>query len=527
MLPENASFEHTALNRITFGARQEDVQSVQGMGWSAWVEDQLAPPPGDETAVADHIAQRTMRIMYAYQGPAGDSPGWPAIDERRPFNYLKADIKTLWEMVSKTEITVAPNERKRIQEELSAATWIRNTHATYQLREFMADFWNNHFNVGRQDDIYGSAALPKFDGAVIRPRAFGNFRDLLEAVATSTSMLRYLDNAASTADHPNENYARELLELHTMGIEAYLGITARETGENADGFTDNDIIQASRAFSGWTLAQGQSGADGSLPFTGAFVYNPLQHNEAAGQFMGIDLSKIKGPMAQGRAILDIAAAHPSTTDFICTKLCRRIFGDDPSRQAVDRAKTAWVAHRAAPDQIAQVLRAILLDGPEVGQAPSKLRRPYERIVALLRTTNTEVNAYNGAFDAVSTLGDGVFAWPTPEGRPDHDAHWYSTAAHLETWDLMLHVLSHASFRTTLTKQTPKNITASPEALADYWVGRLVGYRLRPEGMQALIDDINGPIGLTAAFASGGIMNMESALRRFTAIVAASPEFAMR
>ncbi len=527
ILPDKASFEHTALNRITFGARQEDVQLVQGMGWRAWAEDQLSPPTGDEAEVANHLSKRTMRIMYAYQGPAGDSPGWPGIDERRPLNYLNADVQSLWEMVSKTEITIAPNERKRIQEELSAATWIRNTHATFQVREFMADFWNNHFNVGRQDDIYGSAALPTFDRSVIRSRVFGNFRDLLEAVATSTAMLRYLDNAASTAEHPNENYARELLELHTMGIQAYLGVRPNQFDKSPDGFTDDDIVQASRAFSGWTVAQGQQGPQGPLPFSGAFFYNPLQHNDLADQFMGIDLSKIKGSMAQGRAILDIAASHPSTADFVCVKLCRRIFGDDPPPRVIDRAKAAWMTHLTAPDQIGQVLRAILLDGTEIGQSPSKLRRPYERVIALLRTTNTEVNAYNGAFDAVSTLGDGLFAWPTPEGRPDHDAHWYSTAAHLETWDLMLHVLSHASFRTTLTKQTPKDITTSPEALVDYWVDRLVGYRLRPEGMQALIDDINGPIGLTAAFASGGIMNMESALRRFMAIIAASPEFAMR
>ena len=527
MLPMESDFEHRALSRVTFGARQDDVQHVQDIGWEAWVEAQLSPPDGDEDSVASHLDARTMRIMYAYQGPAGDSPGWPAIDERRKFKYLKTDVPALWDMVSKTEITIAPNERKRIQEELNAATWIRNTHSTYQLREFMADFWNNHFNVGRQEDIYGSAALPAFDSTVIRPRVFGNFRDLLEAVATSRSMLRYLDNAASTAEHPNENYARELMERHTMGRQAYLGITESRGVSVDSGFTDDDVIQASRAFLGWTLNQGQQGPTGELPFTGLFVYNPVQHNTEAGVFMGFDLSKTEGGLSQGKVVLDIVADHPSTADFICTKLCRRIFGDAPPQPAIDRAKTAWTDHLNSPDQLKRVVRTILLDGDEIGNAPSKLRRPYERVIALLRTTNTTVNAYNGAFDAVSSQGDGLFAWPTPEGRPDRDSHWLSTAANLETWDLMLHVLSHPSFRTTLARQTPKDITGSAPALADYWVGRLVGYQLRPAGMKVLIDDINGPIGLIAAFESGGIMNMESALRRFMALIGASPEFALR
>src|SRR5690606_30299290 len=120
-----------------------------------------------------------------------------AVDERRGLNYLYADLASIWDMISKTEISIAPNERTRIQQELNAATWIRNAHARYQVREFMTDFWANHFNIGRQGDVYAAAALPVYDAQVIRPRVFGNFRDLLEAVATSAAMLRYLNNAAS------------------------------------------------------------------------------------------------------------------------------------------------------------------------------------------------------------------------------------------------------------------------------------------------------------------------------------------
>src|SRR4051812_23243298 len=131
MLPAAPSFERLALNRVTFGAREADVHRVKDIGWKAWVEDQLAPPEGDEERIAAHIRTRSMHIAYAVQLPAGNSPGWPAVDERRGLNYLNADLPQIWEMVSKTEISIAPNERRRIQQELAAATWIRHTHSRY------------------------------------------------------------------------------------------------------------------------------------------------------------------------------------------------------------------------------------------------------------------------------------------------------------------------------------------------------------------------------------------------------------
>ena len=245
------------------------------------------------------------------------------------------------------ETAVAADEFDRIGKELNAVTWIRNSRSIYQLREVMVDFWNNHFNIGRQADFYATAALPVYDLAVIRPRAFGNFLDLLTAVATSASMLRYLDNASSTAAHPNENYAREILELHTLGRPAYAGVgrpgaKALKAGDVAKGFSDQDIIQASARCPGWTLEQGQAGPDGPLSFTGKFVFNPVQHNTGAGVFMGVDLSKLEGE-AQGKAVLALIANHPATADFVCTKIARRLFGDN----------TAGVGHRPRQTSLAR------------------------------------------------------------------------------------------------------------------------------------------------------------------------------
>lgn len=538
MLPRVPSFEHLALNRITFGAREKEIAAVRENGWAAWVDEQLNPPPGDEPPIVGQIVPQRMHIAYAVQLPAGNSPGWPAIDERRRLDYLGMDIGAIWELVGKTEISIAPNERARIQQELNAANWIRNTHAHYQIREFMAAFWANHFNVGRQEDVYATAALETYDREVIRPRVFGNFRDLLQATCCSAAMMRYLNNYASGAATPTENYARELLELHTLGAGAYRGVGTTAVGtvsiagqDIATGFTDSDIVQAARALSGWTIEHGQPGLDGPLPFTGRFTYNPMQHSDQAGLFMGIDLAPFAQPMAQGSRVLDILAAHPATAEFVCTKLCRYIFGDDPPPAVITRAVAAWTKHSAQPDQLKRVLSAVLLGddlaGREMGAPAAKVRRPHERMIALFRATGTTVNAFDRAGDALLSLGDGLYAWPTPEGRPDSNAAWLSAASSLRFWNLMFDVLDHPAFHTDFAMQTPKASQSNAESIVSFWVGRMLGASLRPEGMRALIDDANGAIGIVAAYHSGGITNIENALRRLAVLIATSPEFAMR
>ncbi len=564
MLPSTPSFELNALNRVTFGARDLDVQRVRQMGWAAWVDEQLDPPAGDDPALAAFLQSQVMRIRYNGQPPTKDIPGWPSVDQLRPLNYLRTSVPVLWDMARNVEVSVAANELTRIQQEFNAATWIRNTHAAYQVREFMVDFWNNHFNVGRQADIFGSAALPAYDAEVIRPRALGNFEDLLGAVATSTAMLRYLDNAASTAAHPNENYARELLELHTLGGGSYLGVKSpaaagvspqpgqapllpfvgpgsaaagalqpviarvRKMAASAvQGFSDQDIIAASRALSGWTLEQGQSGPAGALPFTGKFVYNPLQHNTQAGTFMGVDLSPLSGDMEQGLAVLALLAHHPVTAEFVCTKIARRIFGDAPPPAVIERAKRAWLLNRDSSDQIKRVMAEILLGGDEIGSPPSKLRRPYERIIAFFRATDSVVTAFELADIAVAALGDGPYVWPTPDGRPDTDSQWLSTSINLYNWNLLLLLWAQPAIRTALGAQTPPGVTTSATALVEYWVGRLVGYRLRPEAMAALVDDATSYYGVMAAYASGGVTNIENGLRRLIALIGCAPEFGFR
>ena len=534
MLPEFASFERLALNRVTFGARDLDVAYAAKIGWSAWVQEQLRAPPGDDPGLAAHLQSQRWPIKYAAGSRERDT--WAAVDEDRPLTYLTASAETLWKTVDEAGFSISPDERNRIYPEFLAGYLIRNTHAKWQLREFMADFWYQHFNIGIDKNVFSANLLIAHDRDVIRPNVFGNFRKFLEGVATSTAMLIYLDNYISTAGKPNENYARELLELHTMGGGAYLGQSdpfagnpasrPEQSGVNAPGFTDADIIEASRAFSGWTIERGQMIGGVRHKVTAAFLYNPAQHNTSAKNFMGVDLSSLTADLAQGRAILDIVANHPSTATFICTKLCRRIFGDNPPASVIARATTAWMANRQAPDQIGIVLDAILTGGNEIGVAsPIKIRRPYERLVALLRTTDMTANACSYLYLLFSSVGDVPGAWQAPNGRPDINSYWLSTAALMKAINIVMGVTNVPEIKINLTDQMPIEATQSTVKAVDYWLERMIGMQLDSATYDGLIKSAQdiGVWSLEKGYRAG----YEDRVRQLVALIATTTAFTYR
>jgi uncharacterized protein (DUF1800 family) len=535
MLPTVADPLRIALNRLTFGARDLDVLYVNQIGLTAWLAEQFAAPQGDDPDLAAHLSTTTMRIAYAASDPANTRASWPAVDEFRTLAYIDADIPTLWSIATLAGTKYSPTERTRIRQELLAATWIRNAHSKYQLREFMTDFWNNHFNIGKNESDNATALLPVWDRGTIRLNAFGNFRTLLEATATSPSMLIYLDNATSTAATPNENYAREIMELHTLGGESYLGTTLPANGGYAVngegvlmGFTDQDVLTASRALSGWTIQYGQRVGQTTLPSNGVFTYNAAQHNTKAGKFLNVDLAGSTGAMDQGRKVIDLLAYHPFTAHFIVKKLCVRIFGDTPPDTAVQRGIDTWLANKTTPNQIQKVLEAIILGGTEIYTAPvAKIRRPYERIIALARTTDTVMGAVANMQSALDPLNDAAWAWPAPDGRPDTNAYWLATGAMLTTWNLLIQFPSWSTNVTTLAAQTPASAKTTATAVVEYWVGRMLGSAPANTTMAALINDQSGPRGVPTAARSNNANNVEVACRRLVSLIATSEEFSLR
>jgi uncharacterized protein (DUF1800 family) len=529
------SANRIALNRVTFGARDLDEMNVTFNGWQGWVESQLSPPPGDDSDLASHLASQVMRINYAAGSPERPRETWAAVDELRPLNYLNLTPAELWDIHRNAGGSISSAERTRVRQELLTATWIRNAHSRYQLREFMVDFWHNHFNISKNEAEGATVLLPVFDRLAIRPNVFGNFRTMLEATATSGAMLIYLDNYLSTSTTPNENYAREIMELHTLGGAAYYGVgdtgtvPISATGVPV-GFTDQDVLQASRALSGWTIQYGQRGP-GTLtyPNTGEFVYNERQHNTRATSLLGRNLANLVGPQAQGRAVLDSIATHPATARHVVGRLARRIFGDRPPTTAVDRAVAAFMSNRDAPDQIAHVLRALLVYGDEVFTAPvNKVRRPYERIIAMIRTTDMVTTASTTQSTALDRLTDGLFSWPAPDGRPDFDGYWLATGANLATWNLLFQVPNWREIQTSLTAQTPVAAAESATATVEYWVNRMIGGGLSTESMNVLIGDQAGANGApTAVRARRSAATIENAYRRLVSLIATTEGFSVR
>lgn len=500
LLPLEPSWERKALNRTTFGCRQSDELLLQTMGWETWVEAQLDPPDGDEASLAAFISQQVLKIEYEASdedSERDDAEGWDAVDEYRSLYYLNMSERDLYEVLIHVADTHPWDEVWRVYVETMNSVYIRASHSNYQIREVMADFWLNHFSVWYDGDDIMRIATLVYDRDVIRPRVFGNFRDMLGAVAKSTAMQWYLDNARSPAELPNENYARELMELHTLGEDAYLGTVDPATVEqNADGvavgFTDQDVIEVSRALSGWTVEVGQWGGNdtGELPYTWMFTYNAYQHNEDAGVFLGQDLSGLTEDMAQGERVLDLLAAHPATAEFVVGKMVRRFFGETAPHAVLDRAITTWTNNLDHPDQIRLVLESILLDGTEIGdEPPSRIRRPFEKMVASWRAMGATVNAsWVWAWVSHQTK-DAAFDWPAPNGRPNANGYWLAGTQVMQAWNNMYNVATWSGAVTgNLVDEMPEDALDSAIAMTDYWVGRMVGYEIASvEGYNELVD----------------------------------------
>lgn len=343
-------------NRAAFGPRPGDIEAAEKLGRERWINRQLAYQDIDDSAV-------DLRL--------------------RRYDTLKMKPRDLMGF---------NRDKDYVADELARATLVRAVYSKRQLYEVMVGFWSDHFSIYQMKDKVVFLKTVD-DKEVIRRHALGKFGDLLKASAHSPAMLHYLDNTANEKSHPNENYAREIMELHTLGVDG--------------GYTEQDIQELARCFTGWTMNR-----------RGEFEFKEEWHDNDKKTLLGQEIPAGLGK-EDGEQALDILIQHPSTARYVCTKLARRFVADEPPPAIVEACIATWQAHDG---DIKQVLRT-LLNHPEFNEAPPKYKRPFELLTSILRATNAEYNGDTTLIRLLETMGHRPFYWITPDGYPDTQDLW--------------------------------------------------------------------------------------------------------
>ena len=440
--PEHLSAS-VALNRLAYGPDQQSLLKIQSQGFTSWLAEQLSPNDSLDPVCDEQIASFTMPIKY---GEHKDGL-WPAVDEIRSFQWLNASSEQLMNITPPGK-PVSGEEQWRPAREVMCATLIRSVYSRWQLREVLTDFWHSHFNVNVGVGGPTLLTLPVYDRDVIRPNVLGNFRQMLEAVAKSAAMQNYLNNRSSRAGAPNENYARELFELHTMGSPAYLNTLYNQwrkvpgaLNSKPVGYIDQDVYEAARAFTGWSIADGTGIGNGkSLPRTGEFAYVDAWHDQYQKRILATEIDPYQGPLKDGLIALDLTAYHPATAQYLSHKLCTRLLCDNPPESLVKSSAAVWMAHQQHPKQIAKVVEHIALSPEFANSQSTKVKRPMELMASYARALQSN-KAYvfkptMGLVNHLGASGQPLFGWTTPAGLPDVNARWLGANALWQRWNLI-------------------------------------------------------------------------------------------
>lgn len=509
-LTQNQKALHV-LNRLGFGARPGDVERVKALGVQKYIEQQLNASAIDDAVADKKVANlevfnlSTAEVFAKYPNPGAllrALEGGRAAVAQNGQN-ANAAVKTPEEMTDQErrerQQKLAEYYRKydlrpanQLQPQITANRVLRAVYSERQLQEVMVDFWQNHFNV-----FAGKAAvrwyIPSYERDVLRKNALGNFKDLVVGTAQHPAMLFYLDNFESVAPNAqptnsapgrlqqairtgsltpqmrermkerqgltdaqidqrikqaqnvqqrakrglNENYARELMELHTMGVDS--------------GYTQKDIVEVARAFTGWTIAdprgyrraaaaeingmeeqrlarlQRQAGIPDDIE-SGQFYFNERWHDKDTKTVLGQKVNE--GGMKDGLKVIDILVKSPATAKFIARKLAVKFVSDTPSDALVGRVAEAFTKSNG---DIKTTLRAIFNDkefwAPETYRA--KIKTPMELAVSAIRTIGAETNSSPAVLAMLNKLGEVPYGYQAPTGYPDTAEDWVNTGALLE------------------------------------------------------------------------------------------------
>jgi uncharacterized protein (DUF1800 family) len=445
------------LNRLGFGARPGDVERVKAMGLENYVNQQLNPEK-----IADTVAENKLRELSTLNMTTAElyekypQPG-QLLRQLQARGMLPEDMSA---DAAKNPLENEKNRKvieeyyrenglqrpQRIIAELQASRILRAVYSERQLQEVMVDFWTNHYNIfaNKGADRW---LLPAYDRDAIRPNAMGKFSTLLQATAQSPAMLFYLDNFQSISPNANqgrrggllqqlrpqqqqrqrrginENYARELMELHTLGVDG--------------GYTQKDVQEVARCFTGWTIFQPRGGGaavnammgEAGRRNPGTFFFNARVHDDGEKMVLGHKIPA-GGGLKDGLTVLDILAHHPSTAKYIATKLVRHFVSDMPPQTLVDRVAATFTK---SDGDIRETLKAIFFS-KEFNSTEAyrvKIKRPFELVISAIRTLGADTNGGPGTHRWIERMGEPLYGFQTPNGYSDAAESWVNTGGLLE------------------------------------------------------------------------------------------------
>lgn len=447
------------LSRAGFGPWPGDLQHLKKIGREAWIEAQLQPDSLTDTA-CDLRAERFESVHFN----AGD-----AYEFRKPV----------------------------LREEITRHSLLRAIYSRRQLFEVMVEYWTDHLNIDLEkgDCIY---LKPSDDREVIRKHALGSFHDLIRASATSPAMLVYLDGKSNkvrkgTQDKPNENYARELMELHTLGVHG--------------GYTQEDVREAARCLSGWTFDRNRFMALNA----GEAFFKPDWHDDGAKRVLGRDIPARGGPKDLD-LLVEIVCTHPSTAAHLALKLCRRFVSQEPPASLLRRVEAEFTRTRG---DIKSLLRVILTSEEFMASRGQLLKRPFKFLVSAMRALGVDTYAEKGVLEPLQRMGHGLFQYPTPDGYPDDELPWMGTL--MWRWNFALALAEDRLPGAEVNLQPLEKALrlGAGEAYTATWFRQLTGRRATTAELSALAQAAN------ATAADGGAPIKPQTL---VGLILASPAF---
>jgi len=499
--PDVPPFAVRVLNKAAYGPARGDVAAFNALGsnddarLTAWVNQQLNPGSSDPDVDA-----RLSGLTF---------PG-------QSYDTINKSNIALWtEHVRSDDFGL----RNRPREQSQRLMLLRGAYSRWQLREVLADFWHNHFNIDIELRNETRGYFPAWDRD-IREHMFGNFRDMLRNTTRNAAMLYYLDNAFNTWPNPNENYAREVLELHTVGaIENFFGAVDPGTvpnnikGERA-GYTEIDVFQFARALTGWGVADGRQGDNLD---NGTFLFRADRHYDEHAQepirVMDITINS-DGGINDVEQILTYLARHYGTARFIAMKLCRRLIGDNVPESLIASTADEFWNRRDEANQLREVYRHVLLSEEFKNTWGDKARRPTETLLRAWRAVGIDYtpklnedegeNISSALLGRLEQAGHRPFEMEPPTGYPDFKAFWQGTGTMVFTWRTISYFLTRNNsddLAINLVQQTNQlqlvGFQRTPANVVSAWLQQAYGFL--PE-----TETINKVAGFMAQIADVGV-----------------------